>query len=166
MRFTTSPLRVATLLIAVVAITGCASQANDPAGTPDSTVPTTSTPPAVTPSESATPGDADLPISSAAQRYVDAVNASDLDALVDSFAADGEIVDVSRRITGATAIRTWAQNEVMGGTLRVDEVTIVDANTQRLRVHWAPGGSGGWAADYTITTDGDHITLADLQYAD
>ncbi|HEX8519747.1 MAG TPA: nuclear transport factor 2 family protein [Pseudonocardia sp.] len=101
----------------------------------------------------------------AARRYVDAVNRADLDALVAAFAPDGQVVDVSRRITGHDAIRRWADGEVIGGTLRVDGVTALAPDTQRLRVHWAPSGSAGWAADYTFTVRGDRVVLADLQYA-
>lgn len=108
------------------------------------------------------PTDTVLP---AAEAYIDAVNGSDLDALVNAFTPEGEIVDVVRRIRGQDAIRTWADNEVIGGTLRVDSVTTLSADTQRLRVYWAPSGSSGWAADYTFTTRGDQILVADLQYA-
>jgi len=101
----------------------------------------------------------------AAQAYINAVNTTNLDALVAAFAPDGEVVDVNRRISGPDAIRRWADNEVIGGALRVDDVTALDPNTQRLRVHWAPSGSAGWAADYTFTTRGDKILVADLQYA-
>jgi hypothetical protein len=44
-------------------------------------------------------------------------------------------------------------------------VTAIAPDTQRLRVHWAPSGSNGWAADYTFTIRGDQVVLADLQYA-
>ncbi len=103
--------------------------------------------------------------STGAQSYVDAVNREDLDALVAAFSPDGEIIDISRRVRGADAIRRWADSEVIGGTLRVESVTPLSPDTQRLRVHWAPAGSGGWAADYTFSTLDDRITTADLQYA-
>jgi hypothetical protein len=47
----------------------------------------------------------------------------------------------------------------------VDGVDQLAPDRQRLRVHWAPAGSAGWAADYTFTTRGGQITVADLQYA-
>jgi hypothetical protein len=131
-------------------VAGCGS-APAPAAAPDPPQPTASAPAA-----------AALP---AVQAYVDAVNTTDLDALVAAFAPDGRVVDVSRRIDGADAIRSWADTEVIGGMLRVDGVTALDPATQRLRVHWAPSGSAGWAADYTFTTRGDEILVADLQYA-
>lgn len=100
-----------------------------------------------------------------AQAYVDAVNAGDLDALVAAFAPDGMVIDVSREIRGREAIRDWAGAEVIGGSLRVDGVTPLGDDRQRVRVHWAPAGSAGWAADYTFTVADDGLSVADLQYA-
>lgn len=160
MRLPTALLGPTFVVLTALAFTGCASGAGDPAGTSEA-----SPPPAASPSTTASP-EQGASVSTAAQRYIDAVNSGDLEALVDSFTADAAIVDVSRRVTGADAIRTWADSEVIGGTLRVDDVADIDPATQRIRVHWAPAGSDGWAADYTFTTDGDRITLADLQYAE
>lgn len=100
----------------------------------------------------------------AAQCYVDAVNAQNLDALVNCFAPNGLVIDVTRHIQGADAIRTWAQNEVIGGTLRVLE-NHPHAGGTRLLVHWAPKGSSGWSANYDFTTSNGRITQVSLQYA-
>jgi ketosteroid isomerase-like protein len=102
--------------------------------------------------------------SEAARCYVDAVNGEDLDALVGCFAPDGVVVDVSRRIEGRDAIREWAGNEVIGGTLRVIE-SEPRRDGARLLVHWAPEGSDGWRAYYTFEGEGGRIAVADLQYA-
>ncbi|MEO3828814.1 nuclear transport factor 2 family protein [Actinomadura sp. B10D3] len=99
-----------------------------------------------------------------AGRYIDAVNRSDLDALVESFTSGGKIVDVSREISGRPAIRDWARAEVIGGRLEVLSVTRISGG-QDLLVHWAPRGSTGWRAHYRFTFQGDRIALADLQYA-
>lgn len=100
-----------------------------------------------------------------ARRYVDAVNAEDLDALEEAFAADGVVRDVSRDIEGPEAIREWAGAEVIGGRLRVLGCTRTQRGV-RLLVHWAPAGSDGWRADYTFDNAGqDRIARADLQYA-
>nr|WP_275983984.1 nuclear transport factor 2 family protein [Paenibacillus hamazuiensis] len=96
--------------------------------------------------------------------YVEAVNSNDLDALVESFAENAVIVDVSRHITGQTAIREWAKNEVMGGKLEVLESTPA-AHGVKLLVHWAPRGSDGWKAYYTFEFKDGKIVHADLQYA-
>ncbi|WP_410793476.1 nuclear transport factor 2 family protein [Kribbella sp. C-35] len=84
----------------------------------------------------------------AARTYVDAVNRRDLDGLVNAFRPDGQVVDVSRTITGRDAIRTWARNEVIGGSLRVVRVVERRPDGQKLLVHWAPAGSNGWPAHY------------------
>jgi hypothetical protein len=104
-------------------------------------------------------------VSPAALAYVDAVNAEDLDALVASFAADAVITDVSRQIAGQDAIRSWADREVIGGSLQVLDVVEDRPDGQLLLVHWAPGGSGGWRAHYDFTFSGGRLTAADLQYA-
>jgi hypothetical protein len=101
----------------------------------------------------------------AAQAYVVAVNRRDLDGLVNAFHTDGRIVDVSRTITGQDAIRTWARNEVIGGSLQVLEVVERRSTGQKLLVRWAPAGSDGWLAHYDFTSDGGRIRVANLQYA-
>lgn len=103
-------------------------------------------------------------VAAQAGRYIDAVNRSDLDALVESFAPDGKVMDVSREISGHLAIRDWARNEVIGGRLKVLSVTRRSGG-QDLFVHWAPQGSNGWRARYSFTFQGDRIALANLQYA-
>lgn len=100
-----------------------------------------------------------------ARAYADAVNARDLDALVAAFAPDGEVIDVARSIRGHDAIREWARAEVIGGTLKVVSIVERRANGQKLLVHWAPSGSGGWRAHYDFTVAGGRIVRADLQYA-
>ncbi|GAA1578585.1 hypothetical protein GCM10009678_71600 [Actinomadura kijaniata] len=100
-----------------------------------------------------------------ANAYVQAVNGGNLDALVAAFAPDAVIIDVSREIRGRDAIRTWADREVIGGRLTVNRIVENRGGYQKLLVHWAPGGSGGWAAHYAFTVNGSGITRADLQYA-
>lgn len=131
-------------------------------GTASATDTGATAPAASTTSATATSDTTTIP--AAAQCYVDAVNAQNLDALVGCFAPDGVVIDVSRRIAGTDAIRTWADREVIGGTLQVIESTPQD-NGVRLLVQWAPRGSNGWRAYYTFTYQGDRITQADLQYA-
>ena len=100
-----------------------------------------------------------------AKNYINGVNNNNLDSVEHSFASDGVVVDVTRRIEGRSAIRTWANNEVMGGSLRVIEIHQETANRVRLLVQWAPRGSNGWRAWYTFEYSNGFITLADLQYA-
>lgn len=101
----------------------------------------------------------------AAQAYVDAVARRDLDGLVNAFHPDGRIVDVSRTIAGHDAIRSWADSEVIGGTLEVLEIVERRPDGQKLLVQWAPAGSDGWLAHYDFTVRGDRISVANLQYA-
>lgn len=104
-------------------------------------------------------------VSPAVLAYVDAVNAEDLDALVQAFDADAVVIDVSRQIAGQDAIRSWADREVVGGWLEVLEVVEDRRDGQLLLVHWAPGGSGGWRAHDDFTVSDGRLTAADLQYA-
>lgn len=145
---------VAAALLATVALSGCGGAASSTGDSGSNDSGSTGVTTTVAPEQ----------VAAQARAYVDAVNGNDLDALVESFAEDGAILDVSRRITGRDAIRTWADNEVMGGTLQVLEVTPMD-NGQDLLVHWAPSGSDGWRAHYRFTFKGDKVSLADLQYA-
>lgn len=97
--------------------------------------------------------------------YVDAVNDEQLDALVAAFNPDGAVVDVGRRIQGHDAIRQWADDEVIGGTLEVLEVAESRPDFQKLLVRFAPMGVFGFRAYYAFTLADDHIALADLTYA-
>ncbi|TDC92689.1 nuclear transport factor 2 family protein [Nonomuraea deserti] len=158
------PARTATtalLLAGTLAVSACGTGSDDALRAAEG--PTTVDPAPASPSGTS-PGAA-TGVVAAAQAYVDAVNARDLEALVTSFARNGEIVDVSRSIRGHDAIREWADNEVIGGTLRVVSVVENRADGQRLLVHWAPSGSSGWRAHYDFTVRGGRIVKADLQYA-
>jgi hypothetical protein len=101
----------------------------------------------------------------AARNYINGVNNNNLDSVTNSFASNGVVVDVTRRIEGRAAIRTWANNEVMGGSVRVIEIHQETISRVRLLVHWAPRGSNGWRAWYTFEYANGLITLANLQYA-
>ncbi len=110
----TSQSLFALLLTVSVGFTACQSKTVDPATvaqTPDQPVTVIAVDSTVS---------RNVPVE--VMTYVNAVNQNNLDSLVLSFAPDGSVVDVSRRITGRSAIRTWASNEVIGGTLRVLEI--------------------------------------------
>ncbi|NUS74109.1 MAG: nuclear transport factor 2 family protein [Corynebacteriales bacterium] len=100
----------------------------------------------------------------AAQRYVDAVAADDLDGLVAAFAPDALIVDVGREIRGHDAIRHWADTEVIGGRLTVLNNEPDERGTTML-VRFAPSGTGGFEARYVFYIENDHIVRAELTYA-
>jgi hypothetical protein len=98
--------------------------------------------------------------------FVNAVAAKAADEVADSFTEDGVVIDVSRRIEGREAIRQWAANETVTGVLTVLRVVQTDGDRlQRLLVRFAPGGSGGFEADYTFTVTGHRIAVLDMQYA-
>lgn len=100
----------------------------------------------------------------AAQAYVDAVAAKDLDALVAAFHPDAELTDVGREFTGHDEIRDWARNEVIGGTLTVLKNT-PKSNGTTLLVRFAPGGTGGFEANYEFDVRDGRIEKLNLQYA-
>jgi hypothetical protein len=112
------------------------------------------------------PGSVDAPLPVAVRRYRDAVNAEDLNRLTVSFTPDALVIDVSRRFRGRSAIRTWAQAEVIGGRLTVIRRVARPRNPRGVTylVRFAPGGAGGFLAHYRFETRGGRITVADLQY--
>lgn len=103
-------------------------------------------------------------VPSAAQAYVDAVAAEDLDALVDAFHPDARLIDVGREFNGRDEIRDWADDEVIGGRLTVLKNTPKPGGTTLL-VRFAPGGSGGFEANYEFDVRDGRIAELNLQYA-
>jgi hypothetical protein len=129
-------LPVVSILLAIAIVTGC-SREPMPADEVDPTV----------------------------QTYVDAVNGADPRALVEAFADDGEVIDAGREIGGHEAIRQWARDEVIGGSLRIFSILEQRADGQRLLVLWARSGSAGRQAYYNFTVLDGKIRIAELQYA-
>jgi ketosteroid isomerase-like protein len=123
---------------------------------------TTTTP---APAASATPATTGQSVlDPAVSCYVEAVTARNLEGLVNCFASDGVVVDVTRQIKGQEAIRTWAHNEVIGGKLEVLE-NQPGPGRNKLLVRWSPAGSQGWKAWYSFEFKEGKLTSADLQYA-
>lgn len=158
-------------LAATVLLTACSDSEDDTADGPTTGV--TATQSAETTTEPSTTEEPDTVASSseakdgidpAAQKYVDAVAAEDLDALVNAFHPDAQLTDVGREFTGHDEIREWADNEVIGGKLTVLKDTPKSDGTTLL-VRFAPGGSGGFEANYEFTSRDGLITKLDLQYA-
>jgi hypothetical protein len=152
-------MKVLVGLLTMLLVTACGQGSGDVVDNPTVSGPTIAR---TSGSPTATPPVEVLP---AAQAYVDAVARRDLDGLVNAFHPDGRIVDVSRTIAGHDAIRTWAGNEVIGGTLEVLEIVERRPDGQKLLVRWAPAGSDGWRAHYDFTVRDDRISVANLQYA-
>jgi hypothetical protein len=142
--------------LAVIWLSGCTADDAPPAGTVDG--PTT----LIEPSAGAVDQQSLLP---PVRAFANAVAAKDRDALVRSFASNGVVIDAGRRIEGADAIRRWATNESITGTLTLLQIVESSGNRQRLLTRFAPGGSGGFEAYYTFDVAEDRITQLDLQYA-
>ncbi len=106
---------------------------------------------------------AELPM--AVQCYINAVNEEDLASLTDCFVEEATIIDVRRSIEGVDAIRTWADREVIGGSLEVMEIVAEAEDSITLLVTFAPSGIGGFRAHYEFTIADDLIAGMDLQYA-
>jgi hypothetical protein len=105
-----------------------------------------------------------------AQCYFAAVAASDLNALTNCFQPDALIIDVSRKISGIDAIRTWADEEVIGGRYEILAVVSQSETTIKLLIKFIPPGlwgsiSKGFKAHYTFDFKQGKIIRMDLQYA-
>ncbi|WP_413751782.1 nuclear transport factor 2 family protein [Streptomyces sp. R-74717] len=157
------------LALAALLLAGCSEgseQADSPPGTtqqavrPDSTKGTTEQAPDDTVNEDRK----DTAVAPAAQAYVDAVADKDLEALVYAFHFDAQLIDVDRKFTGHDAIRDWARNEVIGGKLTVLKNT-PKSNGTTLLVRFAPGGTGGFEANYEFDVRDGRIARLNLQYA-
>ncbi|CRZ16990.1 nuclear transport factor 2 family protein [Mycolicibacterium neworleansense] len=70
-------------------------------------------------------GDISGQLPAVVQRYVDAVNAFDTDAVLATFAADAVVNDNHREFADRTAIRTWIAGEITGDRVTM-EVTEAD----------------------------------------
>jgi SnoaL-like domain len=112
------------------------------------------------------PRSAGVTLPAPVRRYRDAVNAEDLNRLTASFTPDALVMDVSRRFRGGSAIRAWAQAEVIGGRLTVIRRVTRPRNPHGVTylVRFASGRTGGFLAHYRFETRGGRITVADLQY--
>jgi hypothetical protein len=58
--------------------------------------------------------------------YVAGVNASDVDAIVATFAADAYVNDARREINGVDAIRRWIEKEMVGDHVTMEPIEVTD----------------------------------------
>ena len=58
--------------------------------------------------------------------YLAAVNAFDVDAIVATFAPDAYVNDARREINGVDAIRRWAEKEMVGDSVTMEPLEVVD----------------------------------------
>lgn len=103
--------------------------------------------------------DLPLPISC----YQDGANAKDIDAYMSCFAADAEMIDVSRTFQGQEKIREWALREVIsnGDTFRHRKILEQEEGYAKTEVNWL-----SWVVHYSYWWDeSGKITRMSLQYA-
>ncbi|GAA2284481.1 hypothetical protein GCM10010415_62910 [Streptomyces atrovirens] len=151
------------LALTAALLTACSDSDTGSAATETPEAPATSRSADGAPSpQEAAAGAEEVP--AAAQAYVDAVAAEDLDALVDAFHPDARLIDVGREFNGRDEIRDWADNEVIGGRLTVLKNTPKPGGTTLL-VRFAPGGTGGFEANYEFDVRDGRIAELNLQYA-
>ena len=58
--------------------------------------------------------------------HIDAVNAFDVDAIVATFADDAYVNDARREIRGIDAIRAWVKKEMVGDSVTIEPVEVLD----------------------------------------
>ncbi|MEU6679707.1 nuclear transport factor 2 family protein [Streptomyces sp. NPDC046925] len=161
----TRPLIPALALSAALLIAGCSEGSDQPES------PSGSTRQAAAPDKDASDTKdtknedrKDDGVDPAAQAYVDAVADEDLDGLVNAFHSDAQLTDVGRKFNGHDEIRDWADDEVIGGKLTVLKNT-PQSNGTTLLVRFAPGGTGGFEANYEFQVRDGRIAKLNLQYA-
>jgi hypothetical protein len=65
-------------------------------------------------------------IPSAAQRYVDAVNAFDIDAVLATFTADAVVNDNHREFADPDSVRAWIADEIVGDRVSMTVTEVVE----------------------------------------
>ncbi|MEO3757611.1 nuclear transport factor 2 family protein [Mycobacterium sp. B14F4] len=65
-------------------------------------------------------------ISPAARRYVDAVNAFDVDAVLATFAPDAVVNDNHREFADPDSIRAWVTAEIVGARVTMEITEIIE----------------------------------------
>jgi ketosteroid isomerase-like protein len=58
--------------------------------------------------------------------HIAAVNASDLNAIMETFADDAYVNDARREFTGKAAIQRWVEREMVGDHITIDVTEVLD----------------------------------------
>jgi hypothetical protein len=74
-------------------------------------------------------------------RLLEAANANDTDAFLESFTDDGVVDDWGREFEGAEAIRGWSDREFIGVAVRLDVIRVT-ADDGKTVVSAEVGGQG------------------------
>ncbi|BCG78652.1 nuclear transport factor 2 family protein [Mesorhizobium sp. 113-3-3] len=92
------------------------------------------------------------------RRFVEATNAGDTEAFLDTFADDAFLSDWGRSFQGREQIARWNQSDNIGvkSHLRIVNITPAEG-TYRVRIAVKGKGFNG-EGDMTFTLDGDRIT--------
>ena len=94
------------------------------------------------------------------RRFVEATNAGDTDAFLDTFTADASLTDWGRSFHGREQIARWNQSDNIGvkSQLRIVHITSAEG---RYRVRIAVTGNGfNGEGDMSFTLDGDRIAVS------
>ena len=95
--------------------------------------------------------------------YQTSSNAKDIDAYINCFTEDAEMIDVSRTFNGHDAIRAWALREVIPSGDKFKHRKILESNEgyAKTEVNWL-----SWVVHYSYWWNEDgKITRMSLQYA-
>jgi ketosteroid isomerase-like protein len=93
------------------------------------------------------------------QAAVDAANAGDVEAYLDTFSADGAVDDWGRVFRGRAAIREWSDAEFIGKQVVLD-VTGMDRSGDTVTITAQVGGNGfNGPSHFAFTLDGDRVSL-------
>ncbi|TJV04942.1 MAG: nuclear transport factor 2 family protein [Mesorhizobium sp.] len=98
-----------------------------------------------------------MTIPDAIRRFVEATNAGDTEAFLDTFADDAFLSDWGRDFHGREQIARWNQSDNIGvkSNLRIVRIGAAQG-TYRVRTAVTGDGFNG-EGDMTFTLDGDHI---------
>ena len=66
------------------------------------------------------------------ETYVRAINASDADAFLSSFAPDAVVKDIGREIRGIAAIKEWSEREIFAVNVTLEVVDVVERDDQTI----------------------------------
>jgi ketosteroid isomerase-like protein len=69
-------------------------------------------------------------VSGVVAAHIEAVNAFDLDAIVDTFAPDALVNDARREFWGTDAIRRWVAKEMVGDCVTIEVTEVIDHQGQ------------------------------------
>ena len=91
------------------------------------------------------------------RRFVEATNAGDTEAFLDTFKADASLTDWGRSFQGREQISRWNQSDNIGVKSHLSIVSITPAEgAYRVRIAVEGKGFNG-EGDMTFTLDGDRI---------